>query len=317
MAAQWLSAATIVDLQAGSNDSAIANLEALGGMVRLNSEDFLLVSQMIRVAVGGLGLATTWELLQRPDLDDAQLQRVAAVWQDVDFLQGLERAFVGERALGNQFWNRIQGSSATQVRSLLNNASSTKQPLQSILEDFVALPAYRLTSMDDDHLFYLHCMQDNLDAARAMRRGQAWLKSKPGFDNSIAEIQRIAGTPQRLKYWVTLIVMPNIAKASDTVVRTETERRMTLTSIALQRYRLRFGKFPENLETLVPRFLVSVPKDCMNGQSLSYHLKSDGNFTLYSVGSNGLDDGGDPSAPPKTNLSFWSGKDAVWPAAAN
>lgn len=317
IAAQWLAAATILDLHDGRNEEAMSDLEALGGMTRWNSEDLQLVGQMIHVAIGSLGLATTWELLQRADVSEVQLQRVAAIWQQVDFLDGLERALVGERALGNQFWSKIQTSSAAQMRALLNPGSPGKRPFEAIVEDFIALPAYRLTSVDDDHLFYLHCMQDNLDATRAVRRQQAWLKAKPALDNTFAQISRIAGTPERYKYCITMFAMPNIAKATETVVRTETERRMTLAAIALQRYHLRFGTFPEKLEALIPEFLPATPIDCMNGQPLSYHLNTDGSYTLYSVGSDGRDDGGDASAPQKTNPNLWSGKDAVWPSAVS
>jgi len=111
-------------------------------------------------------------------------------------------------------------------------------------------------------------------------------------------------------------VLPNLLKASDTVVRTETERHLTLTVVALQRYKLHFGKFPKTLNALVPDLLASLPIDCFNGKPLGYHLNADGAFTLYSVGDDGCDDNGDPSVLPRTHVSFWSGKDAVWPSAA-
>jgi hypothetical protein len=107
MAAQWLAGAMISDLQAGRLEEALQNLEALGGIARLDREDYMLVSQMIRVAVAGLGLAATWELLQAPELTEAQLQRLDAIWRNVDLLDGLERGFVGERALGCQVWSAL------------------------------------------------------------------------------------------------------------------------------------------------------------------------------------------------------------------
>jgi hypothetical protein len=53
----------------------------------------------------------------------------------------------------------------------------------------------------------------------------------------------------------------------------------------------------------------------MTGKDLSYHMKSDGTFLLYSAGTDGRDDGGDPT-PTETSDSpdLWSGRDAVWPA---
>ena len=48
-----------------------------------------------------------------------------------------------------------------------------------------------------------------------------------------------------------------------------------------------------------------------------YRARGDGTFTLYSVGEDGRDNGGDPS-PPKSTIKpgLWEGRDAVWPLPA-
>ena len=52
----------------------------------------------------------------------------------------------------------------------------------------------------------------------------------------------------------------------------------------------------------------------MDGKPLKYKLKSDGTFILYSVGEDGLDDGGDPNPPKEVELyDLWSGRNAVGP----
>jgi hypothetical protein len=47
---------------------------------------------------------------------------------------------------------------------------------------------------------------------------------------------------------------------------------------------------------------------------LHYRLNPDGSYLLYSVGEDGIDDGGDctPASAPK-QIDFWTGKDVVWP----
>ena len=92
---------------------------------------------------------------------------------------------------------------------------------------------------------------------------------------------------------------------------------MTITAIALKRHELRHGKFPADLNALVPEFLAAVPIDCMDGKPLKYMLESDGAFRLYSVGKDGKDDGGDPTPESKADQqhTLWTGRDAVWPKA--
>lgn len=70
--------------------------------------------------------------------------------------------------------------------------------------------------------------------------------------------------------------------------------------IALERYRLKTGTYPETLDALVPDYLKSVPQDSFaEGKPLNYG-RSEDNYRLYSVGENGVDNIG--SAPPRTRV---------------
>ncbi len=63
-------------------------------------------------------------------------------------------------------------------------------------------------------------------------------------------------------------------------------------AIALERYRLVHGEYPESLDALAPQFIEQVPHDVIGGGPLHYRLTNDGQFVLYSVGWNERDDGG-------------------------
>lgn len=105
----------------------------------------------------------------------------------------------------------------------------------------------------------------------------------------------------------------------------EAAQRVTLTAIALKRYQLKNGKYPMNLDSLVPEFLPAVAVDPVNGRPLHYRLTADGTFLLYSVGENGRDDGGNPSVERNAESPEFSSKfnwenlpalDWVWPQPA-
>jgi len=105
------------------------------------------------------------------------------------------------------------------------------------------------------------------------------------------------------------------------VVRTEAAQNIVITAIALKRYELRDHQLPATLEELTPNFLQTVPIDCMDGQPLRYRRNADGNFPLYSVGVNGVDDSGDPSLEKGFVSSnyYWQNPHAldwVWPQPA-
>jgi hypothetical protein len=105
------------------------------------------------------------------------------------------------------------------------------------------------------------------------------------------------------------------------VIRVEAARRLTVTAIALKRYQLRQGSFPPALTSLVPEFISTVPLDPVDGQPLRYRRNAGGTFLLYSIGENGVDDGGDPSLEKGVQSSsfYWQNDralDWVWPQPA-
>lgn len=74
---------------------------------------------------------------------------------------------------------------------------------------------------------------------------------------------------------------------------------------------------PATLAALVPDYLPTVPRDFTDGEMLRYRLHLDGTFTLYSVGNDAQDSGGDPGEPssnawPKDSWE-WGVRDWVWP----
>ncbi len=81
--------------------------------------------------------------------------------------------------------------------------------------------------------------------------------------------------------------------------------RMLILELALHAYQLEHGCPPESLEQLVPEFLSALPIDPFdpNGGPFRYPCSDDGPI-VYSVGPDGDDDGGRPSAPYR-----WGGLD--------
>ena len=98
----------------------------------------------------------------------------------------------------------------------------------------------------------------------------------------------------------------------------ETEERVVVTAIALKRFQLKHGKLPEALAELAPDYLTTVPIDCFDGKPLKYHTNGDGTYLLYSVGEDGIDDGGD-AGTPSGKVASWAwmrSRDWVWPQPA-
>src|SRR5262249_28006200 len=64
------------------------------------------------------------------------------------------------------------------------------------------------------------------------------------------------------------------------------------------------GAYPKELAELAPKYLTQVPEDLFSGKPLIYR-PADKGYLLYSVGTNGVDDGGQGhgEAPPGDDLA--------------
>src|SRR5581483_6580117 len=72
-----------------------------------------------------------------------------------------------------------------------------------------------------------------------------------------------------------------------------------------ERFRRQHGRWPESLDALVPQFATEVPIDPYNGKSLRMKRLDDG-LVMYTVGSDGIDNGGklDDSTKAGTDLGY-------------
>ncbi len=92
------------------------------------------------------------------------------------------------------------------------------------------------------------------------------------------------------------IFCPVFSQAEFKFVQNQTDNRMMLTALALQAYRAERKAYPASLQELVKgKYLSELPRDSFNlGQPLKY-VNQGAKYLLYSVGPDGIDDGGKPA----------------------
>jgi len=317
-AAQWLAGDAAVALRAHRVDQAGLDIHALTQLAQFHREDHRLVSQMIRVAVAGLGLGVTWQALQADGWSEERLASLQKDWESVNLADVFETAMLGERALGEAIFAAMR-SATSRERMKFVRSYTTAGPVQlkspkDYFDAYIGMPFWAANA-DGDEMFFLRHHQANLDSIRKLHASVPWSEITAGFNSQYAAMNQAFSSPMaRYRYLFSAIAIPNFLKAANSCVRSETQRRMTVTAIALERYRRQSGVYPPNLEVLVPQLLSAVPIDLMSAKPLCYRLNSDGTFTLYSVGEDGREDGGDPtSSDARKNFDLWSGQDAVWP----
>jgi len=262
---------------------------------------------MTRIGLIDAGMELTWQALQAPDWSADQLLELQRRWQTLDALDALKRCLVGQRA---DCLEMLSAIAEHQPRSYAKAsgaqyATITMERLKRLLDE---------TLMDRDLLFRIRQTQAQIEIVTSLQTNRAWKDADLGLRKLDVDLAQVSHLPQRWLFSLSVSSTPDMKPVFQQAARAETERRLTLVAIGLKRYRLKYGRLPPNLESFGGDYLPVAPRDYMSTRALNYQARGDGTFLLYSIGTDGKDNGGDPT-PTVANAKpgLWEGRDAVWP----
>jgi hypothetical protein len=335
-----LRAVTLVELREGRLDEALMNLVAGRELLEIQRRDGLVLSHLVRLANGQIALGALWQALQAEGWTDAQLAQMQALWREPGFLEGMMTGLRMERAIAAPYFTGGQGSHA-ELFSLFEQSGSAGRSPEALIGEYgwfgpvlavgqrlrqqAFLELWRFAWAAQDQAFHHRVMQSALDAAETARVTRNARELRPAGP---------AGTPEasgtdwrwatanlnawgRLRHWLSISSLASTQEMLWWAARGEAYATLAHTAVALHRYRLRSGRWPERLDALVPEVLPAVPTDWLDGQPVRYRLRPDGTFLLYSVGVDGVDDGGDARPPAGAQESLLRGRDLVWPTVVD
>ena len=326
-----------------TNDFQEAFLNAGGGadLVRLYANEPMEISVLIRIACAGIAVAVTWEGLQRADWSDQQLAALQAKWEGMEFFANMDRVMGAERVFG--IAGMADARKATNAAQLdpfgfLSGAPTNtsfgdwmgelfKNPGSALKDVYERYPKFWMWKSSWSYEEELCGLQMNTAVVEMCRR----IKTVGYCAPSLAELSTQTSNiflayPKAESHFLGgyYAVKGALERGLVKAAQAECSRRLLITAIALQRYHLRHSAWPDTLDQLVPDFLAQVPSDFMDGKPLRYKPVKDGRYLLYSVGENGIDDGGDGSPPlpvagvmPSTTIRFLGMRDLVWPQPAS
>ena len=306
------------DLHHGRLTNALENLDALIDAAHTYDEHWTFLSQMVRTAIAGFALRVTWEALQAPDWTEAQLLQLQRDWSAVPMFDSMGRTFEGERVVALE---AFQQARAKHTNSVLNehgpNLSGYNRFARAI-EKKIYPSVWRALWSAGDESAYVEWSQSHLEAIRRAMQRSNWQE----LDRELRAIQQRQPqitTLNDARFAVSEAIKPNTWGGLENAMQTETFRQMIVAAIAIKRFELINHRPPDSLASLVPEFLAQLPIDYMDGKPLRYRVGPDASWVLYSVGRDGVDDGGvlvtaDPSSNSNTNsIEFWSTPDVLWP----
>ncbi|HTL19073.1 MAG TPA: hypothetical protein VL793_17670, partial [Patescibacteria group bacterium] len=335
-----LNARTMLSLHDGDQANAWTNLLAASCLVTAYEPEPIDISQLVRFSCVTIAYDCLWNALQSQGWTDDQLAELQHRWETVDLWSSLPDTAAYSRASMAAICELERHESVTLFGSLRGMLGSPFHAWAAISNYRQRLHYLNQGSYEDEQALLLYYRDREVELRQAI--------ASPSW----SEMERMPSVRNppifRSKYSSRSVALMNsraisarfqaqgqgiLARAADA----EARRRIIVTALALERYRLRHHAYPQTLQELVPDFLKSSPVDFMDGKPLRYRLTADSHFVLHSVGLDGVDDQG-KNEPGSTMLVYGEqmgrarfpasgqgpasvglrrGEDIVWPRPAS
>jgi len=303
---QTLQLRSLAELQNGQPEKALADVKlALQLTDKIHTEPFL-ISHLVRIAMLQIMLQPIWEGLADHRWSEEQLVALDAELAKLDFLADYKLSMRGEMGCQGGEVDRLRhhpeqmqdlGGMSDGGGGVMNQLLPGKIAARLIPTGWLYQNQFRCARMMVDYYLPLVDVNQGTFSPALARRGDAAV---------MAEIK--TASPFNLLERLMLSGLGNGAKR---FAYAQSSVNLARTAIALERYRLAHGAYPESLDALAPQFIAKLPHDIINGQPLHYRRTSDGQFVLYSVGWNETDDGGEVGLTKNGNVDTSTG-DWVW-----
>jgi len=319
-----LGSRVLLELHDGNSDTAWTNLLAATRLVTAWKVEPAPISHILRSWMADETFSLTWQALKFSHWPDDKLTVLQNEWASTDFLTNLPETMGLKGAEDADLCQRLAQNPELGMWPLGDAVKkvfkSPRMAFQDAKDDLEIMNYSGPKALEDEKRLLVYYRNRKLDLQHAIQ-SPAWaqMRAMPGITNT---------TPfEYSSPFLTVLLtdhgrtMPLLATSAAV---TEAQRRMLITAIALERYRGKYGSYPNSLAPLTPEILKAVPVDFMDGQPLRYRPTADGHFLLYSVGPDCIDDGGkqqSPDAPRfltnnKGTYSVLTNVDIVWPPPA-
>ena len=309
----------LANLEEGQSTKALADVNLSLYLANSMRTEPFLISHLVRVAMFQITLQPVYEGLAKHQWSEEQLAALDAELAKLDFLADCKFAMRGERASHNALIDYVRHAhEKSESGSILGFAafSSWQFDYEEDSSFWTRLPRILegLSLAVGPSGWY---NQTKLRLSRDTQNSLNLLDDKAKIfpPNALQKADEISAS--EMKRWNPCnILVRLLSSGSETLSRkfalAQTSVDLARTAIALERYQLARGNYPESLDALAPQFIAKVPHDVIGGQPLKYRREADGQFVLYSVGWNEKDDGGVVVIPKGSSQPKLDEGDWVW-----
>lgn len=264
-------------LALGEKDAAFDLMLGAFRIMDAVQEDRVLISQTVRYAQSYITSLQLWSAVEAHVWSLDQWKTLQAAYENQDFISPTLAAWRGERGLAINaldLWIDNRSSFIKEQQYLFPDPTTPGDLF--VRKVLVQFQPRGWTRQIQKH--YSLRYQRSIDALKLVQTGtdpkgiqalidEPRLRSEDSF---FAQIRRSLQLNE-------VADIPKMARAIFT-------SRCAATACALQRYRLEFGSFPDDLNLLVPKYMKSVPINILNGKPLDYIKTSPHKFMFEASG---------------------------------
>jgi hypothetical protein len=333
---QTLGGRVAVELHNGNLAAAWTNVLAATRLTTAWQTEPLEISQLVRASCVAINLNIIWQALQTNGWTDEQLSQLQREWESVDFFKALPETAAFGRACAAASCQREREETYEDSEPMLKELLRSPRQAWANLSNRYQRLRYRQHGsyeVEKELLLYYRNREQQLQQATPV---QTWteMRQLPGVTNTApftlskrhpSSTVAMLNSRQLSLAWMMYSSPGQGNGLLGRAAVAESHRRLIVTSIALERFHNRRGAYPKSLAELAPEFARSPPVDFMDGKPLRYRLTDDGHFLLYSVGLDGVNNGGEMRLLPRSELPSLDPHragtrvetDLVWPRPAS
>jgi hypothetical protein len=283
-----LSAQAKARLELGNDVGALADVLLVIDLSNRVSPPVLLITHLVQQAMMGDAVSALKYGIERHVWSAPELERIQHALSSVSMVKGLIAALRVERAIVNDTLPKFTREDVTAGFQLSSGETSWQQKAVPLLWN------YRPAGWNnEDRSAYSMAIQKLIDGLRdssapSAQRGELHTAPLPSIGQISILVLRTPFTRIALSGIENILKRTSFAQFQIDAART---------ACAIERYRLARGALPSTLDVLCPEFLSKTPPDLITGEPLHYQPGPGDSYTLYSVGWNEADDGGNDVNP--------------------
>jgi len=284
------------ELALGQNEKALADVKLMLYLADTSKPEPFFISYLVRVVCLHIAIVPIWEGLAEHRWTDAQLQQLQTRLESYNFPADIQLSLHAERGFHMILVDMLQKNGLGLATNFFDFKTSKSwalyKPPLSWLGRVAPSGWYDLEKLhycqgdDRKYIGTMDAVTKRVSPRQVAANALEWKSRTNGLWNAFTHHRIIA---------TLLLSSPNRLPKQTAAAQTDTDQ--AAVACALERYRLANNQFPDNLQSLVPRFAAQLPNDVITGEPFKYRLADDGRFVLYSVGWNEKDDGGVPGKP--------------------